>query len=74
MLERWGVDVVAHGPSLDDDEAYYLIRRYDSLAALRESQDAFYGSDEWKDGPREPVVSRIESYSSVVVPADVLGG
>jgi hypothetical protein len=24
MLERWGVDVVAFGPSLDDDELYVL--------------------------------------------------
>ncbi len=69
MLERWGVEVVAFGPSLDDDDSYYLIRAYSSLAELRRSQEAFYGSDEWRQGPREAIVSLIESYSSVVLPA-----
>lgn len=68
MLERWGVDVIAFGPSLDD-ELYYLIRGYASAAELQRSQDAFYGSDEWREGPREPVLALIESYLSVVVPA-----
>ena len=72
MLQRWGVDVVAFGPSLDDEGSYYLIRAYPSLEELRRSQDAFYGSDEWRHGPREAIVSRIESSSSVVLPADAL--
>ena len=68
MLERWGVEVVAYGPSLDDGDLYYLVRAYASLDELRESQDAFYGSDEWRQGPREEIVSMIESDISVVVP------
>ncbi len=68
MLERWGVEVVAYGPSLDDDDLYYLVRAYASLDELRESQDAFYGSDEWRQGPREEIISMIESDISVVVP------
>ena len=72
MLERWGVDVVAFGPSLDDEDRYVLIRRYASLDDLRASQDAFYGSDEWKEGPREAIVSLIESDLSVVMPATSL--
>jgi NIPSNAP len=72
MLQRWGVDVVAFGPSLDDDDSYYLIRSYASLEERQRSQDAFYGSDEWRRGPREAVVSRIESDSSVVLPASSL--
>ena len=31
MLQRWGVDVVMFGPSLDDEDSYYLIRAYPSL-------------------------------------------
>ena len=69
MLERSGVDVVAFGPSLDDDDLYFLIRGYASVAELRRSQDAFYGSAEWRDGPREAIVSLIESDTSVVIPA-----
>ncbi len=72
MLERWGVEVVTFGPSLDDEDAYYLIRAYPSSAELQRSQDAFYGSDEWRQGPREAVVSLIESSSSVVLPQAAL--
>lgn len=72
MLKRWGVDVVAFGPSLDDDDCYYLIRSYPSLDERQRSQDAFYGSDEWRHGPREAIVSRIESDISVVLPRSAL--
>jgi hypothetical protein len=70
MLKRWGVDVVAFGPSLDDEDAYVLIRRYASLEELQRSQDALYGSDEWREGPREAILALIESHISVVLPAD----
>jgi len=72
MLQRWGVEVVASGPSLDDEDSYFLIRAYPSLEELQRSQDAFYGSDEWRDGPREAIVSRIEDSQSVVLPAAAL--
>jgi hypothetical protein len=70
MLKRWGVEVVAFGPSLDDVDSYCLIRAYPSLAELKRSQDAFYGSDEWRDGPRETIVSMIENDISVVLPSE----
>jgi len=69
MLQRWGVEVVAFGPSLDDEDSYVLIRAYPSLEERQRSQDAFYGSEEWRHGPREAIVSRIESDISVVLPA-----
>lgn len=72
MLERFGVEVVAFGASLDDADSYYLIRAYASVAERQRSQDAFYGSDEWKEGPREAVLALIESHHSVVLPADSL--
>jgi hypothetical protein len=70
MLRRWNVDLVAFGPSPHDEDSYYLIRAYGSLADRQRSQDAFYGSDEWKDGPRASVIGPIESYTSVVLELD----
>ena len=64
--------MIAFGPSLDDDDLYVLIRGYASAAELRRSQDAFYGSAQWRQGPRDAVVSLIESDISVVIPADSL--
>src|SRR4051812_19211674 len=67
MLLRWGVDVVAYGPSPHDADSYYLIRAYDSLAHREQSQDAFYGSAEWRQGPREGILALIENYTSIVL-------
>ena len=67
MLQRWGVDVVAYGPSPHDDASYYLIRAYDSLEDRERSQDAFYSSDEWRRGPRQAILACIESDASVVI-------
>jgi len=70
MLKRWNVDVVSYGPSLHDENSYYLMRRFDSLAHREESEDAFYSSDEWRQGPREAIVSLIENYAEVVIKVD----
>lgn len=67
MLKRWKVDVVAFGPSPHDENSYYLIRAYQSLENRQSSQDDFYGSDEWRKGPREAIVSLIESDTSIVI-------
>jgi hypothetical protein len=67
MLRCWEVDVVAHGPSPHDDDSYYLIRAYASLAERQQSQDAFYGSQEWKEGPRGAILALIENFTSIVL-------
>ena len=70
MLRRWKVDVVAYGPSLHDDNSWYLMRSFPSLEDRQKSEDAFYGSDEWKQGPREAILADIESYTTVVLHFD----
>jgi hypothetical protein len=70
MLKRWKTDVVAYGPSLQEGDSYYLIRCYKDLNDLQQQQDAFYGSDEWKQGPREAVLSFIVSMASVELEVD----
>jgi hypothetical protein len=70
MLQRWKVDVLAYGPSLHDQDSYFLMRRYDSLAQREESENAFYGSDEWKQGPRESIIALIDSYTEIVLELD----
>ncbi len=70
MLRRHGIDVVAFGPSLADEDAHYLIRAYASLKDLERSEAAFYGSDEWRLGPREAILACIDSYASIVIEMD----
>lgn len=70
LLKRWNFDVVAHGPSLHDENSYYVIRRYDSLAQREQSEESFYGSDDWRQGPREAIIALIENYTDIVVEMD----
>jgi ketosteroid isomerase-like protein len=70
LLERWNVDVVSYGPSLHDEDSYYLIRAFAGIEERRRSEDAFYGSDEWREGPREATLADIESYATTVVRMD----
>jgi hypothetical protein len=70
LLKRWNVDVVTYGPSLHDANSYYLMRRYDSLAHCEQSENAFYDSEEWKQGPREAIIALIENYTEVVLELD----
>jgi hypothetical protein len=70
LLKRWKVDVVAYGPSLHDDNSYYLIRAFESLADRQRSEDEFYGSAEWREGPRAAILALIESYTTIVLDLD----
>jgi NIPSNAP len=70
MLQRWQVDVVAYGSSLHDEDSYYLMRSYASLEDRQQSQDAFYGGDEWRQGPREAILALIDTSTSVVIEVD----
>jgi ketosteroid isomerase-like protein len=72
MLKRWKVDVVGYGPSLHDRDSYYLIRAFPGVAERQKSEDAFYGSDEWRSGPRERVLAAIDTFTTVVITVDAV--
>jgi len=67
LLNAARMDVVAYGQSLHDPDAYYLIRSYESLEHLKASQEAFYASAAWRQGPREAIVSLIEADANAVL-------
>ena len=62
MVRAYGMDVVAHGPVPNDVNGYFLVRSFASLAELKAQEDEFYGSAPWREGPREALVSRIDTY------------
>lgn len=70
MLLRWGVDVVAFGPSPHDEDSYFLMRAYASDEERQASQDAFYGSDEWRSGPSRRSWTCIESDTTFAIDLD----
>ena len=69
MLASYGIDVVAAGPSMtaDDGEHAYLIRAFPSLEERERLEETFYGSADWRDGPRASIMDRLQSYHTVVL-------
>ena len=67
LLDRYEIDVVWMGPSAADDEHYVLLRSFDSLENRTALEDAFYGSDEWRHGPRDGILELIATYHTVVL-------
>jgi hypothetical protein len=77
LLAKHGIDVVGCGPALvdeDGNEEAYLIRAFPSFAAREAQEEAFYRGAEWRDGPRDAIVSRIETYHTVVLEAGEASG
>jgi hypothetical protein len=67
LLHAWGMDVVHHGPCALNPHGYVLIRAYESLEDLGQSQEAFYASRPWREGPREAILACIELTTSLVL-------
>ena len=67
LLQAWGMDVVHAGSCALDPDAYVLMRAFEGADHLNQSQDAFYGSEDWRGGPREEVLACIDQYLSVVL-------
>ncbi len=67
LLKKWKIKVVAYGPSLHDEDSYYLIRSFKSLEDRQKIEDTFYSSDDWLKGPREEIMALIENYTTIVV-------
>jgi len=70
ILKRWNFDVVAYEPSLDDENSYYVIRRFDSLTQREQMEDTYYASDDWRQGLREAILSLMEIYTDIVFELD----
>jgi hypothetical protein len=70
LLRAAGTDVLAAMASLEDPCAYMIVRAYRSRAEREASQDAFYGSESWIQGPRAAIMACIASYHTIVMPAE----
>jgi hypothetical protein len=68
-MRRWGIDVLAHGPSCNDEDGYYLVRAFPSETQRVEGARAFYASSEWLNNYEDAVMGMIEDYHTAVLPA-----
>lgn len=67
LLRESGMDVVAFGRSDHEHESFHLVRAYRDRAHLEAQQHAFYGSDRWRQGPREALVACIADYLNTLL-------
>jgi hypothetical protein len=67
LLKRWKFDAIAHGPSPHDENTYYVIRGFDSLAQCEQMEDTYYASDERRQGPPKAILALIENYTDIVL-------
>ena len=67
LVRASGMDVVAFGRSDHEGESFFLIRAFDSREQLVAQQDAFYGSDVWRQGPREALVDCLDTYLNTLL-------
>ncbi len=67
LLRKFGMDVVAYGQSNHEEETCFLARAYTSREALEKEQTAFYGSSEWRLGPRADLVQHIDTYLNTLL-------
>jgi hypothetical protein len=67
MLHHFGIKVVGFGPSIVDDDHYYLMRAFPSASRRKEQLESFYGSAEWEQTYEDVVMGLIEAYHTVVV-------
>jgi hypothetical protein len=72
MLRLAGMQVILARASLHAADCYVLVRGYRDLEHRTESQQAFYGSPAWMQGPRDAIMECIETYTTVVVEAGLL--
>jgi hypothetical protein len=72
LLKKWNFEVLAHGPSLHDQDSYYVVRLFESLEERQRSEDAFYSSDDWQKGPRSRMLALADHFAYAVVSATSL--
>ncbi|WP_034593986.1 NIPSNAP family protein [Hamadaea tsunoensis] len=77
LLAEFGIRVVDCGASEVDEDGHeeaYLVRAFSSADERERLEEKFYSSQQWLDGPRDGIVSRIHEYHTIVlsVPDDLV--
>lgn len=67
LMRRHDIDVVSFGPSLNNDDGYYLIRAFDSEEHRVAHSQVIYSVPEWEEFDK-PVSDMIVDYHTTVVP------
>ena len=68
LMRRLGIAVIAHGPSLNNDNGYFLLRAFSSEAERVELSQSLYATAEWMEKYDAPIMAMIADYDTAVMP------
>lgn len=69
LMRRHDIEVVAFGPSLNDEDGYFLLRAFPSEPERVRQSQAIYATAEWEANYEQPVSGMIDDYWTSVMPA-----
>jgi hypothetical protein len=69
LMRRFGIDVLAYGPAVNNDDTYYLLRAFATEDQRKEQARTLYASPEWENEFDAPVMGMIDDYRITVMPA-----
>jgi hypothetical protein len=67
LMRKHDIDVVAFGPSINNEDGYYLIRAFDSEEHRVTHSQVIYNVPEWEEFD-QPLSEMILDYHTTVVP------
>lgn len=67
LMRRLGINVVTHGPSLNNDDGYYLLRAFRSEDDRVTLSQSLYTTEEWETTYDAPVTAMIADYRTAVI-------
>lgn len=68
LMRRLGINVVAFGPSLNNDDGYFLLRAFRSEEERVTLSQSLYVTPEWESSYDAPVTAMIAGYQTAVMP------
>jgi NIPSNAP protein len=70
LMRSLGITVVAHGPSLNNDNGYFLLRAFPSEQDRLERGQSLYTTPEWLANYDDVVPPMIDAYDTAVLSMD----
>lgn len=68
LMRRLGINVVASGPSPNNDDGYHLLRAFRSEDERVELSQSLYLTKEWEEKYDGPVTAMVADYRTTVLP------
>ena len=70
MLRSHGMEIIHYGPSLHDEDSFFLIRAWPSVEERQATLDTMYGGADWLMNQEPYLLDMIHSMDTCVLDAD----